>query len=69
MMEETFPPRCHCQYDYFSRLPRGYDVYSRVKEWSHLPDIHWLPHSVLDSYKQNVSGAWREEIKERRRHE
>lgn len=23
-MEETFPPRCHCQYDYCSRMPGGY---------------------------------------------
>lgn len=45
-----------------------YDVCSKVKEWSHLPDIHWLPHSLSDSYKQNVNGACQEEIKERKRH-
>lgn len=47
----------------------SYDIYSRVKEWSHLPDTRWFPHSLPDSYKQNVNGAWQEEIKERKRHE
>lgn len=41
------------------------NVYSRVREWSKLPDIHWPAHSQPDSYKQNVNGAWQEEIKER----
>ena len=34
-----------------------FKAYSGVKEWSHLPDIHWFSHSLSDFYKLKANGA------------
>ena len=58
-MEKPFHPGAIINMTVLAEHQRTfYDVYSGGKEWSHLPDIHWFPYFLPDSYNWNVNGAW-----------
>lgn len=62
-------PRCCCQMIILAEHQgASKHVHSGVREWSHLPDIHWFPHYLYDFYKEYKRSMVRRK-KERRWYE
>ena len=59
VMEKPFHPDATINMTVLAECQKTiYDVYSGEKAWSHLPNIHWFPYFLPDSYKWNINGAW-----------